>query len=55
MDIPFLLLFFTLQFCASCQWAAALFNYDIHITAYLLFGVHFPQRVFQKAEESIIC
>lgn len=49
-DIPFLLLlFFTLQFCASCRWAAAWFSYDIHITAYLLFEVHFPQRVFQKA------
>ena len=55
MDIPFLLLFFTLQFCASCQWATAWFNYDIHICISLVWGIHLPQRLFQKAEESIIC
>ena len=47
--------FLTLQFCTSCQWAATWLNYDIHIPASLLFGGFIFQRLFQKAEESIIC
>ena len=49
IDIPFLLLlFFTLQFCASCQWAAAWFNYDIHIQHISCLGDSFTTELISE-------
>ena len=48
MDIPFLLLFFTHQFCASCQWATVWFNYDIHIQHISCLGDSFSTEIISE-------